>query len=454
MKRLKYFLLISSLACTIGCQKQNPVMVPIEGSNDEVIAEDITEDNIKNENVTDSDTENQEETVSEFEEGTPEYLFDKFLKGEIDAKPLPSLDRKESVNIADLNVDPIEWSFDSYSVGEQLDLDNDGENELILDGPYGGMYLDAIDGNLYIFVEALGNAGALSYTFYENAYWIVISDTTHANRLDYTLYKYEGGEKIVDIMELYFEKTGENEGTFTFNGNPVSEEELLKIKNEIFSSNSNKDSSRKAYDNVENLYQAYYNFILNYNDYEWDGRYCNMVSSQGEDYGWDSFQLIDFDGDGSDELIVSNRSDNRLDAGMQYYLIVDWYDGEIVITELCDGVASAGGYRGKKYYLPGKGIIYDDKFSAPYGNPGFSVYKFSEGKFEFGEGGNLEPNREFEYPENLGNGTWYWDGKEVTEEEYKKLTEENSDNFSGIALEDIDYLDKDSMLDILEKNTN
>ena len=32
------------------------------------------------------------------------------------------------------------------------DLDNDGEEELILCGPYGGKYLDARDGEVYEFV--------------------------------------------------------------------------------------------------------------------------------------------------------------------------------------------------------------------------------------------------------------------------------------------------------------
>jgi len=43
-----------------------------------------------------------------------------------------------SFYITDLNMDSGEW--DSYSIGEKADLDNDGENELILCGPYGGIY--------------------------------------------------------------------------------------------------------------------------------------------------------------------------------------------------------------------------------------------------------------------------------------------------------------------------
>lgn len=199
----------------------------------------------------------------------------------------------------------------------------------------------------------------------------------------------------------------------------------------------------------ENPYQAYINFIQNSADYEWDGRYYEMYVKHGDDPGWDSFQLIDFDGDGSEELIVTNRSEDRSDAGMQYYLIVDWYDGEIVISELSDGVASAGGYRGTKYYLPGKGIIYDMSISAPFGSPGFSVYEFSDGKFEYSIGGYLEPDSDYDNPGQYDNGTLYWDGKEVSIEEFKKYEADYSDDYSGIALLDIDYLDKESMLKIL-----
>lgn len=36
-----------------------------------------------------------------------------------------------------------------YSVGDKTDLDNDGEDERILNGPYGGIYLDARDNRVY-----------------------------------------------------------------------------------------------------------------------------------------------------------------------------------------------------------------------------------------------------------------------------------------------------------------
>ena len=182
--------------------------------------------------------EEQDEFDGDFEEGSPEYLFEQFLSGEIDAEILYPIetDEKTKINVSKLNMNQEEWSFDSFSVGEQLDLDNDGENELILDGPYGGMYLDAIDGNLYVFAKAFGNAGALDYTFYDGAYWIVIKDTTHGGRLYYLLYKYEGGDNLVDEMSLLGTWYSEDEKEFTFNDEQITEEEFNKIQDELFAS--------------------------------------------------------------------------------------------------------------------------------------------------------------------------------------------------------------------------
>ena len=72
-------------------------------------------------------------------EMTTEELLNLFINGSISA--ISSVD--SAFYITDLDMDSGEW--DSYSIGERVDLDNDGENELIIYGPYGGIYLDARD---------------------------------------------------------------------------------------------------------------------------------------------------------------------------------------------------------------------------------------------------------------------------------------------------------------------
>lgn len=176
------------------------------------------------------------------EAGTPGYLFDRFLHGEIDAEVLNPLEPEEwafeygKINISNLNFEPEEWSWDAFYFGGKEDLDNDGENEFILDGPYGGMYFDVIDGTLYVFAAARGNAGGLKYTYYDDAYWIVYHDTTHGGRLCYWLYKYEGADNLVDSMTLMGFVNSEDDKEFTFNGESITEDEFDRIHDEIFES--------------------------------------------------------------------------------------------------------------------------------------------------------------------------------------------------------------------------
>lgn len=127
-----------------------------------------------------------------------EELLDAFLAGEI---PAIYNSGNESVIVFDqLPFDEKDWF--SYSAGERIDLDNDGENEQVVNGPYGGIYLDARDGKVYVLAEGEGTTGFLSYTYYDNAIWIVHSDTTHVGRQTYWLTRYDGAGNIADEFKL------------------------------------------------------------------------------------------------------------------------------------------------------------------------------------------------------------------------------------------------------------
>jgi hypothetical protein len=67
---------------------------------------------------------------------------------------------KLEADIAVVTILGQEW--DAYSIGEKTDLDNDGENKLIINGPYGGIYLDARDNKVYEFASGEGSALILS----------------------------------------------------------------------------------------------------------------------------------------------------------------------------------------------------------------------------------------------------------------------------------------------------
>lgn len=133
-----------------------------------------------------------------------------------------------------------DWA--AYSVGERIDLDNDGEREQIMDGPYGGLYLDARDQKVYVLAEGEGTAGVLSYTEYEDAVWIVHSDTTHMGRQMYWLTRYNGKGEIEDEFQLsaeYWDSQNsqyDEKSDFTFRDKKISMEEYEALKTEIIGS--------------------------------------------------------------------------------------------------------------------------------------------------------------------------------------------------------------------------
>ena len=133
-----------------------------------------------------------------------------------------------------------EEDFSNYSFGERIDLDNDGENEQILNGPYGGIYLDARDGKVYVLARGEGTAGVMFYTNYENATWIVHSDTTHVGRQMYWLMKYNGAGNIVDEFQFsaeYWDSPDDEydeNSDFTYRDKKISMEEYEALGKEIF----------------------------------------------------------------------------------------------------------------------------------------------------------------------------------------------------------------------------
>lgn len=170
------------------------------------------------------------------EETESEELLDAFLAGEI---PAIYDNGDESVIMFDqLPFDEQDWC--SYTAGERIDLDNDGENEQIVNGPYGGIYFDARDGKVYVLAEGEGTTGFLSYTNYDNATWIVHSDTTHMGRQTYRLTRYDGEGNIVDEFKLgaqYWDslndKYDEN-SDFIYRDKNISMEEYEALTKEIF----------------------------------------------------------------------------------------------------------------------------------------------------------------------------------------------------------------------------
>ena len=165
-------------------------------------------------------------------EMTTEELLDSFVNGSISA--ISSAD--SAFYITDLDMDSGEW--DSYSIGERVDLDNDGENELIICGPYGGIYLDARNNKVYEFAVGEGDALVLSYVVYNGSTWIMYSSRMHTGYEAYHMEKFEGADNLVAEMnfheELVDEDNVEGEEKYTLNGTEISYDEYFELCSKIF----------------------------------------------------------------------------------------------------------------------------------------------------------------------------------------------------------------------------
>lgn len=167
-------------------------------------------------------------------EMTAEELLDSFISGKISA--VSSEDPTSTFYINDLKMDSEEW--DSYSIGEKVDLDNDGEDELIICGPYGGIYLDARDHEVYEFARGDGTGLMLSYVVYNGATWIMYSSRMHAEYEVYYMKKFEGADHLVAEINFGEEAVDKNNiesgRKYTWNGTEVSHEEYAALASKIF----------------------------------------------------------------------------------------------------------------------------------------------------------------------------------------------------------------------------
>ncbi len=165
-------------------------------------------------------------------------LLDSFINGLADA--VDSEDLTSTFSVSDLNMDSEEW--DAYSIGEKVDLDNDGENELIINGPYGGIYLDARDDKVYEFAAGEGTVLILSYTYYNGAVWIMYSNRSSAGFEFYHMEKFEGADNLTAEMNFgeEFDPNNAEAGIkYTLNGTEISYDEYTELCSKIFAAEVN-----------------------------------------------------------------------------------------------------------------------------------------------------------------------------------------------------------------------
>lgn len=183
-------------------RQQESECVDTEIINDEKTVNSGSEVKKKEDINTQDSSVNQQENSTQ-EEGknekmTSDELLNLFINGSIDA--IDSKDMTSKFNIADFNIGS--KSKNSYSVGEKIDLDNDGENELTICGSYGGIYLDARDNKVYVFAMGDSDENVLSYTYYNGEIWIMYGNGINEEGESYHMEKYEGADNLVAEMSF------------------------------------------------------------------------------------------------------------------------------------------------------------------------------------------------------------------------------------------------------------
>lgn len=307
------------------------------------------------ENVKEAFTDQQENSTQAVEnadsERTAEELLDLFINGSISA--VDPTDLTSAFYITDLNMDSGEW--DSFSIGEKVDLDNDGENELIINGPYGGIYLDARDNRVYKFAAGEGNACTLSYTYFngnDRNIWIMYSNRMNAGYEAYHMEKFEGADNLVAEInfgeELVDSDNAESETKYTWNGEAISYDEYTALCSKIFAaevSTNHTDLPEEGNVSQTGVSFAAYREVVEQNN-------TGMF-----------FSLINLNGDEIPELVMGDRGNDRysiytIKDGVAICLVdsmttveLTYFEGSGIIAAFArwNGGGDEGGY-GRQYY--------------------------------------------------------------------------------------------------------
>ena len=152
-----------------------------------------------------------------------ERCFEDFFNNKISAK------RANGTELWNKDLTYDENDMNCYRIGEQVDVDNDGEKEQFIAGLGGGFFLDCRNNQLYIWPEISDSVGDMTYRQIDGEYWIIYMDTLSSNREYYRIIKYKGTEKIEDIEIKKFEVSG-NEYEYYINSELSTEEDFLDIK--------------------------------------------------------------------------------------------------------------------------------------------------------------------------------------------------------------------------------
>ena len=290
----------------------------------------------ENENIQDTQIFIESQETEQSSNAEADVLLDQFLSGEIEADG-NNLYGKDMFNISELQMDDEDW--ESYSIGERLDLDNDADNEQVLNGLYGGIYLDASDGKVKVFACGEGTARNLSYIYFDGEVWIVYSDVMHTGRTYYFLEKYYGADDLAETIEL--ERYEEEDCvTYYLNGQEVSSSIYEKEYEKFF-------GTYEVYDPVmdtelvdesssaEELYEAFLNNEISVANPYVEGSILSIMSDEDYDGEFDGaekkYAFVDMNGDEQEELIFKITA-----YPSELMMILGVYEGELICFDVME----------------------------------------------------------------------------------------------------------------------
>lgn len=212
------------------CACRNYTPDKVQNDNIPEVSSTVVPDSFEEDSVEIASSLPKKETLS------TEELLKEFLDGNIMASYVDS--DKEPFYITDLTI--VEGDPYNYYIGDRVDLDNDGELELIIAGLYGGIYLDARDGAVYVLDEGDGTAANISYTSFDGQTWIVHSDVYNAGRRIYVFTRYDGDGIVQDTFRLtqeYWDNWEMPDGpdtVYTYREKRITREEYINLLEKMF----------------------------------------------------------------------------------------------------------------------------------------------------------------------------------------------------------------------------
>lgn len=164
-------------------------------------------------------------------------VLDEAIAGNIPVHVKEESGKESTYYITDLPHDKTD-ALSYYEAGERIDLDNDGEKELVIEGPYGGIYVDARGQEVYELARGDGTALQLYHADYNGKTYICHVDNSHGGREIFKMDQFNGKGEIVESTELVAEfwDTGyfDESADCHFGKEKISTDRYLELRKEIF----------------------------------------------------------------------------------------------------------------------------------------------------------------------------------------------------------------------------